>query len=61
MFEHILIHDDKSAHISLIGMYFHIHNGNTIHIFHLYVGIFIYTMIIQFYRTISVLETYTWL
>ena len=53
MFKHILIHNDKSTHISLIGMYFHIHDDNTIHNFCLYVGIFIYTMIIQFYSTIS--------
>ena len=30
MFEHILIHSDKSTHISLIGMYYHIHNDNTV-------------------------------
>ena len=53
MFKHILIHNDKSTHISLISMYFHIHNNNTKHIFHLYVGILIYMMIIQFYSTIS--------
>ena len=34
-------------------MYFHVHDDNTIHIFHLYAGIFTYTMIIQFYSTIS--------
>ena len=43
MFEHILVHDDKSTHISLIGMYFHIHNDNTIHIFHVYMQVFSYT------------------
>ena len=53
MFEHILIHDDKSTHFSLIGMYIHIHDNNATHIFHLYAGIFTYTMIIQFYSTIS--------
>ena len=53
MFEHILIHDDKSTQISLISVYFHIHDNNTIHIFHLYVGIFLYMMTIQFYSTIS--------
>ena len=53
MFEHILIHDDKSTHISVISLYFHIHNDNTIHIFHLYAGIFTDMTIIQFYSTIS--------
>ena len=29
MFKHILTHDNKGTHISLIGMYFHMHNNNT--------------------------------
>ena len=47
------IHNNKSTHISLIRVYFHTQDNNTIHIFCLYVGIFIYAMIIQFYSTIS--------
>ena len=27
--QHIVIHDDKSTHISFVCMYFHIHNDNT--------------------------------
>ena len=53
MFEHILIHDDKSTHILVIDVYFHTHKDNTTHIFPLYVCIFRHTMIIQFYITIS--------
>ena len=34
MSKHILIQNDKSTHISLMSMYFHMHNDNTIHMFH---------------------------